>query len=245
MIVFPAIDLSEGQVVRLHRGEMNQKTVYHDDPYDQAQQWVDQGGRFLHVVDLDGSFQGTPRNLASVAAICQVGIPVQVGGGVRDRDTIEAYLDCGVTRVIIGTAAVRDRAFCEAALERFGDRLVIDIGARDGKVAVQGWSETTSLDVIEFAQTVAAAGACRLVFTDVQTDGALEGPNLAAQERMARAVDIPIIASGGVTTADDVARLALLEVFGVEGVIIGRALYEGTCKLADALKAANTPGMPT
>lgn len=240
MIIFPAIDLSEGQVVRLHRGDMAQKTIYHDDPYDQAQQWVAQGGRYLHVVDLDGSFQGTPRNLGPVAAICQVGVPVQVGGGVRDRDTIEAYLDAGVTRVIIGTAAVRDRAFCEAALERFGDRIVIDIGARDGKVAVQGWSETTALDAVEFAQTVAAAGACRLVFTDVHSDGALEGPNVAAQERMARAVDIPVIASGGVTTAADVAELAALAEFGVEGVIIGRALYEGTCTLADALAAAAT-----
>ena len=237
MIIFPAIDLSEGQVVRLHRGEMAQKTIYSDDPYDQAQQWIAQGGRYLHVVDLDGSFEGTPRNLGAVAMICQAGVPVQVGGGVRDRDTVEAYLDAGVARVIIGTAAVRDRAFCEAALERFGDRIAIDIGARDGQVAVQGWSEKTSLDALEFAKSVEALGACRLVFTDVNSDGALEGPNLPAQERMARAVDIPVIASGGVTTADDVRKLAALEVFGIEGVIIGRALYEGTCTIADALQA--------
>ncbi len=238
MIIFPAIDLSEGMVVRLHRGDMAHKTVYSADPLDQAQQWIAQGGRFLHVVDLDGSFEGRPRNLGCVAAICQAGVPVQVGGGVRDRPTIEAYLDCGVTRVILGTAAVRDRPFCDAALQRFGDRIVIDIGARDGKVAVQGWSETTALDAVELARSVAAAGACRLVFTDVHSDGALEGPNVAAQERMARAVDIPVIASGGVTTADDIRRLAALAPLGVEGVIIGRALYEGTCTLAAALAAA-------
>lgn len=239
MLVYPAIDLSEGQCVRLHRGEMQHKTVYGNDPAAMALKWVAAGGQFLHVVDLDGSFAGEPRNLPSVEAICQAaGIPVQVGGGIRTVKTIEQYFRVGVTRVILGTSAVRDREFTLAALERHGDRIVIDIGARDGRVAVQGWSEATDLDAVEFAQSLARVGACRFVFTDVSSDGAMAGPNLPAQQRMASALEIPVIASGGITTVEDVKAIAGLAGCGVEGMIIGRALYEGTIDLAEAIAAA-------
>ncbi|MCC7493710.1 MAG: 1-(5-phosphoribosyl)-5-[(5-phosphoribosylamino)methylideneamino]imidazole-4-carboxamide isomerase [Fimbriimonadaceae bacterium] len=239
MLIFPAIDLSEGQVVRLHRGERAQKTVYSDDPAALARRWVAAGGQWLHVVDLDGSFDGQPRNLPAVRAILAAAeVPVQVGGGVRDRATIETYLAAGVARVILGTAAVRDRPFCEAALAAFGEQVVIDIGARDGLVAVQGWAERTRLDALQFAQEIATAGARRVVFTDVHSDGALQGPNVAAQRRLATALSIPVIASGGITTLDDVAAIAALAPLGVEGLIIGRALYEGTVDLADAIAVA-------
>ena len=239
MIIYPAIDLSAGQCVRLHRGDMAQKTVYSDDPAAMARRWVAAGGSFLHVVDLDGSFDGQPRNLPAVAGIVSAGgVPVQVGGGIRDLATIATYFAAGVERCILGTAAVRDPEFVRQALEQYGDRLVLDIGARDGRVAVRGWADVTTLDAVEFAQTLAAAGARRLVFTDVGSDGTLQGPNLAAQRRMAAAVSIPVIASGGITTVDDVRQIAALEPLGVEGLIIGRALYEGTVDLAEALAAA-------
>jgi phosphoribosylformimino-5-aminoimidazole carboxamide ribotide isomerase len=239
VILFPSIDLSEGQVVRLHRGEMSRKTVYSDDPAAMARRWADAGAEWLHVVDLDGSFSGEPRNLPAVEAIlAAVDFPVQVGGGIRDDRSIRTYLEAGVSRVIVGTSAVRNRSFAEQALAKFGERLVIDIGARGGRVAVQGWSEATDLDAVEFALAMQAAGARRIVFTDVAVDGAMQGPNLAAQQRLAEALAIPLIASGGVTTVDDVRALAALEPSGVEGVIIGRALYEGTVDLAEAIVAA-------
>jgi phosphoribosylformimino-5-aminoimidazole carboxamide ribotide isomerase len=236
--LYPAIDLSDGCCVRLHRGEMSAKTVYSDDPAATARRWAAAGATWLHVVDLDGSFAGRPANLDSVRAILgATDMRVQIGGGVRDAATVRTYLDAGVTRVILGTSAVRDRSFVEAALAEFGEALVIDIGARDGRVAVQGWSQATDLDAVEFALSMQAAGARRLVFTDVASDGALQGPNLAAQERMARALTIPLIASGGVTTLADVQAVAALGPLGVEGLIIGRALYEGTVELAEALGA--------
>lgn len=235
--VYPAIDLSEGAVVRLHRGEMAQKTIYGHDPAAMARRWAAAGAQWLHVVDLDGSFAGQPANLGSVKAIlAATDMQVQVGGGVREAATIRTYLDAGVSRVILGTAAVRDRAFVEAALAEFGEALVIDIGARDGRVAVQGWSQATDLDAVEFAQTMQAAGARRFVFTDVHSDGAGEGPNLGAQERMARALGGGLIASGGITVLADVAAVAALAPLGVEGVIVGRALYAGTLDLAEALR---------
>lgn len=241
MIVYAAIDLSEGQVVRLHRGERDRKTVYGDNPAAMARQWVEQGATFLHVVDLDGSFDGQPRNLDSVAGICSAtGVPVQVGGGIRDAATIDQYFAAGVARVILGTAAVRDREFVAEALATHGERVVMDIGARDSRVAVQGWAEATNLDAVEFAQELERLGARRLVFTDVLSDGAMAGPNVAAQERMARAVDLAVIASGGISTLDDVRRIAHLGALGVEGMIIGRALYEGSIDLGQAIVVARS-----
>lgn len=239
MTVYPAIDLSEGQCVRLHRGDPARKTVYGADPAAMARRWVEAGGTFLHVVDLDGSFAGEPRNQAAVEAILQAaGVPVQVGGGIRSRAAIERYLDLGAARVILGTSAVRDRPFCEAALREFGQRLVLDIGARDGRVAVQGWSQATELDAVTFARELEQLGARRLVFTDVLSDGALAGPNLPALRRMAEAVAIPVIASGGVTTLDDLRALRGLQPLGIDGVILGRALYEGTLELSVAVAVA-------
>ncbi len=241
MLVYAAIDLSEGQVVRLHRGERERKTVYGDDPAAMARQWVEQGATFLHVVDLDGSFDGVPRNLDSVAAICAAtGVPVQVGGGIRDGATIGQYFAAGVARVILGTAAVRDREFVAESLAAHGERIVMDIGARDGRVAVQGWAEATNLDAVAFAQDLERLGARRLVFTDVLSDGAMAGPNVAAQARMAGAVSLAVIASGGISTLDDVRRIAQLGPLGVEGMIIGRALYEGSIDLAQAIAVARS-----
>ncbi|MBI5833604.1 MAG: 1-(5-phosphoribosyl)-5-[(5-phosphoribosylamino)methylideneamino]imidazole-4-carboxamide isomerase [Armatimonadetes bacterium] len=246
MRIYPAIDLSEGQVVRLHRGEMSAKTVYSDNPAEFARKWAEAGAEYVHVVDLDGSFAGQPRNLEAVRAIVAAsGLPVQIGGGVRDLFTIETYLHAGVARVILGTSAVRDRAFTEAALVRFGEQLVIDIGARDGRVAVQGWAEETNLGAVDFALTMQAAGAQRIVFTDVHSDGTLQGPNLAAQREMATALDIPLIASGGITRIEDVRAIAELASLGVEGLIIGRALYEGTVDLVEAIAVAQAAGPPS
>lgn len=237
--IYPAIDLSAGQVVRLHRGEMAAKTVYSDDPAAFAGAWAEAGADFLHIVDLDGSFAGRPENLPAVRAIlAATALPVQIGGGIRDLATIETYLEAGVARVILGTSAVRDRAFVEAALATYGPHVVIDIGARDGRVAVQGWAEATDLDALEFARQMEDAGALRFVFTDVASDGALQGPNVAAQRAMAETLTAPLIASGGVAVLDDVRALAALAPLGVEGVIIGRALYEGTIDLAAALAVA-------
>lgn len=239
MIVYPAIDLSDGQCVRLLRGERDQKTVYDPDPAAVARRWAAAGAAWLHVVDLDGAFEGEPRNLNAVRAIVDVaGVPVQVGGGIRSLSTIERYRQRGVARVILGTAAVCDRAFCESALREHGEAVVIDIGARDGRVAVQGWAEVTDQDAVAFAQTIAAAGAHRVVFTDAASDGTLEGPNLPALRRMAEALTIPVIASGGIATIDDVRAVAELAGYGIEGLIIGRALYEGTLHLAEALAVA-------
>lgn len=239
MTIYPAIDLSQGQCVRLHRGDLAAKTVYDDYPVNRARLWVACGGRFLHVVDLDGSFEGRPANLELVAQICRhAGVPVQVGGGIRGMDTIEQYFAAGAARVVLGTAAVRDPKLTKLALTRHGERVVIDVAARDGKVAVQGWSEATDLDAVEFAQRVQDLGAKRIVFTDVHTDGALQGPNLPALRRMAGALDLEVIASGGVTTLADVSAVAELEPLGVTGLIIGRALYEGTVALIPAIHVA-------
>lgn len=234
MTIYPAIDLSCGQVVRLRRGELAHKTVYGDDPAAFARRWAEAGADWIHVVDLDGSFAGEPRNWSAVEAIAGAGVRVQVGGGIRSMAAINRYLAAGVARVILGTSAVRDRPFAEAAMRRLGEQVVIDVGARDGRVAVQGWSEATDLDAVAFGREIEAAGARRIIFTDVHSDGALAGPNLPALRRLAAALSIPLIASGGVTTLDDVRAVAEV---GVEGLIIGRALYEGTVDLAAALAA--------
>ncbi len=239
MQIYPSIDLSGGQVVRLHKGDLAQQTVYSDDPPAMARRWAAAGGTWLHVVDLDASFQGRPCHLAELQAIvAAIPIPVQVGGGVRSLETIATYFEAGVRRVILGTSAVQNRALLREALDTWGEGIVVDIGARDGKVAVRGWADVTSLDAVDFAREVAALGARRIVFTDVLSDGAMRGPNVPAQRRLAEALDIPVIASGGVTTLDDVAAIAALEPVGVEGLIIGRALYEGTVDLAEAVRIA-------
>ena len=233
MILYPAIDLKQGEVVRLRRGEMREATVFNRDPADQARRFAGAGAAWLHLVDLDGAFAGTPVNRPAVAAIlASVAIPCQLGGGIRDAATIDAWLAAGIARVILGTAALRDPALVGAACRRHPDRIAVGIDARGGKVAVEGWAETSEVAALDLAQRFADAGVAAVIFTDVDRDGLLAGANLAATVELARALPIPVIASGGVAALDE---LTALKAAGVAGAIVGRALYDGTIDLRDAL----------
>lgn len=236
MILFPAIDLKGGQVVRLFKGEMEQATVYGEDPAAQAAAFRDAGFPWLHLVDLDGAFAGEPRNAAAVEAIlARVDLPVQLGGGIRDLATVERWLSLGVRRVILGTAAVRDPDFVREACRRHPGRIVVGVDARDGRVAVAGWAEASELTALELAKRFADAGVAALLFTDVSRDGALAGVNLEATAALARDSGLPVLASGGVAGIADIeGLLALMEPL-IEGVVIGRALYDGRLDAAAAL----------
>ena len=239
MVVIPAIDLSEGQVVRLARGNMQEKTVYSDDPVAMARRWADEGAQILHVVDLDGAVSGKSANRAEVAKIVQaIDIPVELGGGLRTVEDVQDVLELGVQWAIIGTAALRNRSELEAAIAQFGDRIIVGIDARDGKVAVEGWTEGSDIDAVQLAQQMELLGVERLICTDIATDGMLTGPNLAAMRRFCQAVDIPIVASGGVSSVEDVKALRELEQHALWGCIVGRALYTGDLALPEAIAAA-------
>lgn len=228
MILFPAIDLKDGQCVRLKLGEMDQATVFNDDPGAQAAEFERQGFSWVHVVDLNGAFAGRPVNGAAVDAIlASVRVPVQLGGGIRDHQTIDFWLDRGVRRVILGTIAVRDPALVREACGRHPGRIVVGIDARDGKVAVEGWAETSEMSVIDLARRFEDAGAAAIVFTDIGRDGMLRGLNLEATAALARATSIPVIASGGLASIADVEALLRPEHVMLEGAITGRALYDG------------------
>jgi phosphoribosylformimino-5-aminoimidazole carboxamide ribotide isomerase len=230
--VIPAIDIRGGKCVRLLQGDYAQETVFDADPIAVARRWEAEGASRIHVVDLDGARDGTPANLAVITAICAaVGVPVQLGGGLRDAATIRRVLSAGVERAIVGTVAT-DPEQARALIDAFGARLVIGIDARDGRVAVRGWRETTEVEAVRLAQTLESLGAARVIYTDIGVDGTLEGPNVAAMRAMAEALQIPVIASGGVGSAGDIRRLASLAPLGVEGVIVGRALYTGAVSLA-------------
>lgn len=238
--IIPSIDLSGGRCVRLLQGDFAQETVFSDDPVAVAREWERRGGRRLHVVDLDGARVGEPQNWEVVERIAAaVTIPVQLGGGLRRPEVIERALALGLDRVSAGTAAALDAEWTRHACARFGERLALDIGAREGQVAIRGWQEAIDRPAIEFARELEALGARRIIFTDVTRDGAMRGPNVESTRAMAAAVSIPVIASGGVTSADDVRALAQT---GVEGCIIGRALYEGTLTIEAALEAAGDAG---
>ncbi len=228
MILYPAIDLKDGACVRLLRGDMAQATVYADDPAAQARAFAQAGCQWLHVVDLDGAFAGRPVNRDAIEAIvAAVEVPIQLGGGIRDLATLESWLAAGIARVVLGTAAVRDPAFVEAACASHPGRVAVGIDARAGRAAVDGWAETSDVPALDLARRAAEAGAAAIVYTDIARDGALEGPNLAATRAIAQAVDIPVIASGGVAGLGDLAALKALEGDGVAGVIVGRAFYDG------------------
>jgi phosphoribosylformimino-5-aminoimidazole carboxamide ribotide isomerase len=236
--LYPAIDLKGGACVRLKRGEMSEATVYADDPAAQARAWSDAGFSWLHVVDLDGAFAGESRNGEAVRAILgAVTVPVQLGGGIRDMAAIEAWLAAGVTRVILGSAAAKDPALTRAACRAFPGRIVLGIDARDGMVATEGWAETGSLSALDLARRYEDAGAAAIIFTDIARDGMLAGLNLAATEALARAVPIPVIASGGVASVADVEAVRA-SAAGIEGVILGRALYDGRLAPEEAIAAA-------
>ncbi len=236
MILYPAIDLKDGQCVRLLRGEMSRATVFSDDPAGQARRFVASGCRFLHVVDLDGAFAGKPMNRAAVEAIvAEAGVPVQLGGGIRDRATIEGWLAAGVARVILGTLALRDPALVKSACRNHPGRIVIGIDARAGRVAVEGWAKASERDALDLALEFEDAGAAAIVYTDIERDGALAGVNVEATAALARRLTTGVIASGGVAGLDDLGRLKAHEADGIAGVICGRALYDGRLDLAAAL----------
>ena len=235
-LIFPAIDLKGGKVVRLQQGRADAETVYSDDPPGVAKRWEDEGARYLHVVDLDGAFEGEPRNWDSVHAILHaVQIPVQLGGGLRRRSQVEEALQMGVTRVVLGTKACGSPEFVSTLVEDFGPRIVVGIDARDGFVAVKGWTEKTQVPAVEFARQMNRLGVMHIVFTDVHTDGMLVGPNYEAIGAMCGAVTCNVIASGGVSKPDDVRRLQRLAEEqpkkNLVGVIIGKALYAGRIDL--------------
>jgi phosphoribosylformimino-5-aminoimidazole carboxamide ribotide isomerase len=236
MMLFPAIDLKNGQCVRLEQGDMDRATVFNLDPAAQAQSFAAQGFEYLHVVDLDGAFAGKPMNAQAVEAMLkEVKMPVQLGGGIRNLETIEAWLAKGVTRVIIGTAAVRDPALVKEAAKKFPGRVAVGLDARDGHVAVEGWAETSTVSALDIAQRFEDAGVAAIIFTDIARDGLLKGLNLDATITLAEAISIPVIASGGFASIDDVKALLAPRAKKLAGAIVGRALYDGRLDPAQAL----------
>jgi len=239
MLIIPAIDLKAGKCVRLLQGRKEDETVFSDDPVATALRWTGEGAELLHVVDLDGAFEKRPRNTDSVRKIvAETAVPVQVGGGIRDAETIERYLDIGVSRVILGTEAVRNPRRVEEACNRFPGQIVVGIDARGGKVAIEGWLETTATTAVELARRFEDCGVAAINFTDIQRDGMQSGPNLDETRRLAEAVSIPVIASGGVSSIEDIRNLLTLAPAGVAGVITGKALYTGRLNLGEAIALA-------
>lgn len=237
MILFPAIDLKNGEAVRLEQGDMARATIFHRDPAEQARVFAAQGFEYLHIVDLDGAFAGKPMNAAAVERIlATVKIPLQLGGGIRDRATIDAWLDNGIRRVIIGTAAVRDPALVKAAARAHPGRIAVGLDARDGAVAVEGWAETSEISALDIARRFEDAGVVAIIYTDIARDGMLRGLNLDATIALAEAVSIPIIASGGLASIEDVHALLEPRAQKLEGAVVGRALYDGRLDAAAALQ---------
>ena len=236
MILYPAIDLKDGKAVRLLKGEMESATVFNDDPAAQARSFVEAGCRWLHLVDLNGAFAGRPVNAAAVESILAAcDVPAQLGGGIRDMATIESWLSKGLARVILGTVAVENPALVREAAAAFPGQVAVGIDARAGRVATRGWAEETQVDATDLARSFEDAGVAAIVYTDIDRDGAMQGPNVAATAALARAVSIPVIASGGVSSLDDLRALKATGV--IEGAISGRALYDGALDLGTALRA--------
>jgi phosphoribosylformimino-5-aminoimidazole carboxamide ribotide isomerase len=242
VILFPAIDLKDGQCVRLKLGDMGRATVFNDDPAAQAGAFAAQGFQYLHIVDLNGAFAGKPVNAPAVEAILRaVCIPVQLGGGIRDLATVEAWLDKGIRRVILGTVAVRNPGLVRDACRRFPGRVAVGIDARGGRVAVEGWAETSELSAIELVRRFEGAGVAAIIYTDIDRDGVLKGLNLPATAELARATSIPVIASGGLAGIEDVKALLRPEYAMLEGIIAGRALYDGRLDALEALALLSRP----
>jgi phosphoribosylformimino-5-aminoimidazole carboxamide ribotide isomerase len=242
MLIIPAIDLKDGRCVRLQQGKMASATVFSDDPAAMASHWIDSGARRLHIVDLNGAVTGRPKNEKSIRAIIQVvgdRVPIQLGGGIRDLDAIENYLDAGVTYVIIGTAAVKNPGFLSDACYAFPGHIIAGLDAREGKVAVEGWSKMTGHDVVDLAKKYEDYGVEALIYTDIGRDGMLTGVNVEATLKLAQAIRIPIIASGGLNSVNDVKAVCKLAPEGVVGAIAGRALYEGKFDFRQAQAAAD------
>lgn len=236
MIIIPALDLKDGKCVRLMQGDADRETVYSDDPSAVARRWEGAGAERLHVVDLDGAFSGSPKNRDALKRIMEaVSIPVQVGGGVRNRETIMELLALGAWRVVLGTVAYQDEKFLRAACREHPGRIAVGVDARDGKIAIQGWVTDTGEDAVSFAVRCQDAGAAAIIYTDISRDGMLTGPNIPAIREVSGALKMPVIASGGVSSLDDIRSIMELEGAGVEGVIVGKALYSGAIDLEQAI----------
>ncbi len=234
MRIYPAIDIKDGKCVRLLKGQFNEVTVYGDNPPEMAQKWEMQGGEFIHVVDLDGAKNGHGVNAEIITKICEsVGVPVQTGGGIRTMADIEKKLACGVSRVIIGTSAVRNAEFVKEAVQKYGDKIVIGIDAKDGMVAVEGWEEVSEFGAVEFAKRMEQLGVKTIIYTDIATDGTLQGPNVEAMREMVNSVSMDVIASGGIGNIEHIKSLIPT---GVEGVIVGKALYTDNVDLNEVVK---------
>ncbi len=241
MILFPAIDLKGGRCVRLKRGEMESATVFNDNPAAQAKIFADAGFRWLHCVDLDGAFEGRSVNVDAIRAIrASIDLPIQLGGGIRDRAGIEAWLEAGISRVILGTAALRDPGLVRDAAKAYPSRIAVGIDAKDGKVAVQGWAETAEIGALALAKRFEDAGVAAIIFTDIARDGMLQGVNVEATAALANAIRIPVIASGGIASLDDIKALIAAPSTNILGTIIGRALYEGSVVPHEALALAGS-----
>jgi phosphoribosylformimino-5-aminoimidazole carboxamide ribotide isomerase len=238
MLLIPAIDLKDGKCVRLRQGRMDDETVFADDPLDMAKRWVEAGAKRLHIVDLNGAFAGKPVNADVIRRIAEAypDVPIQVGGGIRDEDTVQLYLDAGVQYVIIGTKAVRAPHFVNDLCLEFPGHIIVGLDAKDGKVAIDGWSKLSNHDVIDMARRFERDGVNAIVYTDISRDGMMEGVNVEATARLASQISIPVIASGGISTLDDIKALQAVADEGIMGAIIGRALYEGSVDLAEAQK---------
>jgi len=236
MLVIPAIDLKAGQCVRLEQGLMDKATVYGRDPAAQALAWQEQGAELLHLVDLDGAFAGVPKNREAISAIVSaLDIPVQIGGGIRDLDTIAAYLELGIKRVILGTVAKENPALVKESCRRFPGAIVVGIDARDGFVAVRGWADVTEKKASELAKEMEDYGVKAIIYTDIARDGMMQGPNIGTTGELARSISIPVIASGGVSCLQDIQNLMQLEEDGVVGAITGKAIYSGALNLREAI----------
>jgi phosphoribosylformimino-5-aminoimidazole carboxamide ribotide isomerase len=236
MLIIPAVDIKNGKCVRLLQGRMDAETIFGDDPAAMAERWAGAGAELIHVVDLDGAIDQKPRNAEIIRTIVRrVGAPIQVGGGIRSLETIGWYLDLGVDRVVIGTEAIRNPDMVKDACRRFPNRVVVGIDARNGRVAIEGWTEDTGVSAIQLAKTFEDSGVAAINFTDIHRDGMQTGPNIEETRKLAESVSIPIVASGGVHTLDDIRNLLPLETASVTGVITGRALYSGTLDLREAI----------
>lgn len=239
MNIIPAVDIKNGKCVRLLQGRMEAETIFSDDPAAMAKRWEDEGASLIHVVDLDGAIEKKPKNLLAIQKILQsVKADIQVGGGIRNMETIQMYIDLGVKRIIIGTEAIRNPDMVKEACRAFPHNIVVGIDARKGWVAVEGWTETTQTDAIDLAKQFEDCGVAAIHFTDIHRDGMQSGPNIEETRKLAKAVSIPVVASGGVSDLEDIRRLLPLESVGVTGIITGRALYSGTLNLKDAIALA-------
>ncbi len=239
MIIIPAVDIKNGRCVRLFQGRMDSETIFSNNPAAMAKRWEEEGAEIIHVVDLDGAFEKSPQNLDAIKSIVEsIHVPVQLGGGIRNIDTIKLYVDIGIKRVIIGTEAINNPQLVKDACKKFPDQIVVGIDARNGLVAIEGWTQTTQIKAVDLAKKFEDCGVVAINFTDIHRDGMQTGTNIEETRRLAEAVSIPVIASGGVSTIEDIKNLLPLEEAGVIGVITGRALYSGTLNLKEAIEVS-------